>query len=171
MKHNDSFNIAIKRGMDAFVDNNFSESVVEFTKAIEIDPDFALAYVSRGAALMKMYRIEESIADFDQAIELDPDYPKPYHLRGLIRIELGDHEGALEDFGNAIDLDPDYGPAYFSRATLQIKLGREDLATEDIQTVQVLTEVNTQTFANENNIWRSQHLRLEEMGVADPMDR
>jgi tetratricopeptide (TPR) repeat protein len=171
MTHNDFLNEAFERGIDAFVNKDFSESVEEFTKAIEINPDFALPYVSRGAALMRMHRIEESIADFDHAIELDPDYPKTYHLRGLARVEVEDHQGALEDFGNAIDLDPDYGQAYYSRAALQIKLGREDLATEDIQMVNVLTEMNTQAFANENNIWRSQHLRLEEMGVADPMDR
>jgi lipoprotein NlpI len=120
---------------------------------------------------MKMNRIQESIADFDQAIALDPNYPKPYHLRGLARLEAGDHDGALEDFGNAIDLDPDYGPAYYSRAMLQTQLGREDLATEDLQMVNVLTEVNAQVFAKDNNIWRSHHLRLEEMGVADPIDR
>jgi len=171
MKHNESLKEVFRSGMDAFVKDDFSESVAEFTKAIEIDPDFALAYVSRGAALMKLIRIEESIADFDHAIELDPDYPKAYHLRGLARIEVEDHEGALEDFGNAIHLDPDYGQAYYSRASLQIKLGREDLATEDLQMVNVFIEMNTQAFANENNIWRSQHLRLEEMGVADPMDR
>ena len=120
---------------------------------------------------MKMHRIEESILNFNRAIELNPEYPKTYHLRGLARVEMEDHEGALEDFGNAIDLDPDYGQAYYSRAALQIKLGREDLATEDLQMVNVFSEMNTQAFANENNIWRSQHLRLEEMGVADPMDR
>ncbi len=171
MTHKNYLNKAFEKGMNAFVNEEFSESIEEFTKAIEIDPDYALTYVSRGAALMKMHDIEESIADFDHAIELDPDYPKTYHLRGLARVEVGDHEGALEDFGNAIDLDPDYGPAYYSRATLQIKLGREDLATEDIQMVNFLTEMNTQEFANENNIWRSHHMRLEEMGVADPMDR
>ena len=171
MTHNDFLNEAFERGIDAFVNKDFSESVEEFTKAIEINPNFALPYVSRGAALMGMHRIEESISDFDHAIELDPDYPKTYHLRGLARVEVEDHQGALEDFGNAIDLDPDYGQAYYSRAALHIKLGREDLATEDIRMVNVLTEMNTQAFANENNIWRSQHLRLEEMGVADPMDR
>jgi tetratricopeptide (TPR) repeat protein len=171
MEHNHTSNEAFSKGMYSFVNENFSESVEEFTKAIEIDPDFALAYVSRGAALMKMGKARESITDFDKAIATDPDYPKPYHLRGLARIELEDHQGALEDFSNAIRLDPDYGPAYYSRATLQVKLGREDLATNDIQMVQVLTEVNTQAFANENNIWQTQHLRLEEMGIADPMDR
>ena len=171
MKTNDTKIEAFRRGMDEFVNNNFSKSVEAFTKVIEIDPDFRLAYVSRGAALMKMERNEEAIADFDHAIKLDPDHPKPYHLRGLARIERGDHEGALEDFGTAIGLDSDYGPAYYSRAALQLELGREDLATNDIQMVQVLTEMNTQTFANENNIWRSQHLRLEEMGIANPMER
>ena len=121
--------------------------------------------------MMKVQKFEESIRDFDHAIELDPDYPKAYHLRGLARIELGDSEGALKDFGTAIDLDPDYGPPYYSRAALQLELGREDLASNDIQMVQVLTEINTQAFANDNNIWRSQHLRLEEMGVANPMER
>lgn len=171
MRHEDMLNKAFEKGINAFVDEKFSESVEEFTKAIEFKPDFSLTYVSRGAALMKMHRIEESIADFDHAIELDPNYPKTYHLRGLARVEVEDYEGALEDFGNAIDLDPDYGPAYYSRAAIQIKLGREDRATEDLQMVNVFVEMNTQAFANENNIWRSQHLRLEEMGVADPMNR
>jgi len=171
MTHNDSLNKTFERGMDAFVNDDFSDSVEEFTKVIRINPDFSLAYVSRGAALMKMKKLEESIADFNHAIELDAEYPKTYHLRGLAREEVEDHEGALEDFGKAIDLDPDYGQAYYSRAALQIKLGREDLATEDLQMVNVFIEMNTQAFANENNIWRSQHLRLEEMGVADPMDR
>jgi tetratricopeptide (TPR) repeat protein len=171
MTRNTALNRVFEKAMDAFVNDDFSESVEEFTKAIEIYPNFALSYVSRGAALMKIHRMEESIEDFDRAIELDPSYSKPYHLRGLARIESGDQEGALEDFGNAIDLDPNYGPAYYSRAALQIKLGREDLATEDLQMVNVLTQINTQTFANENNIWRSHHLRLEETGIANPMDR
>lgn len=171
MTTKDSLNNAFKRGIDAYVNNAFGESVEEFTRAIEIDPEFALGYVSRGAALMKMDRIEESIEDFDHAVELDPDYSKSYHLRGLARLQAGNREGALKDFDNAIDLDSDYGPAYYSRAALQIELGREDLATEDLKIVSILSEMNTQAFANENNIWRSQHLRLEEMGVVDPMGR
>ena len=46
MIHNDSLNKAFERGMDAFVNDDFSESVEEFIKTIEIDPDFALVYVS-----------------------------------------------------------------------------------------------------------------------------
>ena len=92
-------------------------------------------------------------------------------LRGLVFEKTGDDPGALGAFNRAVDLDPEYGAAYYSRATLHTKMGREDLAAEDMQMVTHLTNVNIETFANENNIWRSHQLRLEEMDAADPMDR
>ncbi|MFC1516844.1 tetratricopeptide repeat protein, partial [Thermodesulfobacteriota bacterium] len=143
-----------KKGAKAFAEKDFKTGVDEFTKSIAMDPAFGLAYASRGAAFMKLNRLEESLADFGRAIELEPDRPGPYHLRGLVREKLGDHEGALADFGTAIDLNPDYSAAYVSRAALQIKLGKDDLATEDVQMIHALTEKNIQDFSRENNIWR-----------------
>ena len=101
----------------------------------------------------------------------DPEYSKAYHLRGLVHEKTGDNEGALRDFSRAIELNPEYGAAYYSRATLYSKMGKEDLAVEDIEMVTHLSEVNIETFANQNNIWRSKQLQIEAMGVADPMDR
>jgi hypothetical protein len=40
-------------------------------------------------------------------------------------------------------------------------MGNEDLAVEDIMMIQHLTNLNVETFANDNNIWRSQQMRLE----------
>ena len=82
-------------------------------------------------------------------------------MRGLAREVEGDDKGALEDFNRAIDLKPDYGAAYHSRATLHTKLGQTDDAAEDIRMVTHLTQQNIETFANENNVWRSQHMNLE----------
>lgn len=63
-----------------------------------------------------------------------------------------------------IVLDSEYGAANYSRANLHSNMGNEDRATEDIEMVTHLTNVNIEAFANENNIWRSQHLKLEETG-------
>ena len=46
---------------------------------------------------------------------------------------------------------------------LHTKMGDADQAAADMKMVTHLTEVNIETFANENNIWRSQQLRLESM--------
>jgi hypothetical protein len=44
---------------------------------------------------------------------------------------------------------------------LHTKLGDADRAAADMKMVTHLTEVNIEIFANENNIWRSQQLRIE----------
>ena len=150
-------------GMFAFLKDNFGESVELLSRAIEQDANHKLAYMSRGSAFLKLDRVDEAIADFDRAVQLNPDFPRAYHLRGLAREKKGNFPEAITDFDKAIELDPQYGAAYYSRATLHTKMGNEDQAVDDIQTIQHLTNENIETFANENNIWRSQQLRLEAM--------
>jgi Tfp pilus assembly protein PilF len=72
--------------------------------------------------------------------------------RGSAFLRLNRLKEALADFNHAIDIDPDYARAFHLRGFV-----------EDIAMVQHLTNKNIETFANENNVWRSQHLRLESM--------
>ena len=148
-------------GMFEFLRDNFGKSIELLTQAIEEDNDHKLAYMSRGSAYLRLERLDDAIADFDHAIHLNPDFPRSYHLRGLAKEKQGTFVEAIADFSKAIELDPEYAAAYYSRATLHSKMGNEDLAVDDIQMVQHLTNANIETFANENNVWRSQHMRLE----------
>ena len=150
-------------GMYEFLNENFEKSVEILSQAAELDPGRKLTFVSRGAAFLKLDRLEEALADFDHAIGIDPAYARAYHLRGLVAERRGDDRSALNDFTRAIEIDPDYGAAYHSRATLHTKMGQEERAVEDIAVVHHLSNKNIETFANENNLWRSQQLRLESM--------
>ena len=76
---------------------------------------------------------------------------------------LGDNDDALSDFNKAIDIDSEYGAAFYSRASLLTKMGKEDSALEDMQMVNHLSNLNIESFANENNVWRSRQLQLEEV--------
>ena len=93
---------------------------------------------------------------------MDPEFSRSYHRRGLAKEGAGDKQGALKDFDRAIELDPQYGVAYYSRATLKANLGREDDAAADMEVVVHLTRQNLESFANANNVWRSEHLRVED---------
>ncbi len=148
-------------GMFEFLRDNFGKSIELLTQAIEEDNDHKLAYMSRGSAYLRLERLDDAIADFDHAIHLNPDFPRSYHLRGLAKEKQGTFAEAIADFSKAIELDPEYAAAYYSRATLHTKMGNEDRAVDDIQMVQHLTNANIETFANENNVWRSQHMRVE----------
>ncbi|MGD2187934.1 MAG: tetratricopeptide repeat protein [Desulfobacterales bacterium] len=150
-------------GIFEFMKDNFAKSIQLLTRAIELDTNHKLAYMSRGSAFLRLDRLDEAIADFDRAIQINPNSPRAYHLRGLAKEKQGIDAAAIADFDKAIEMDPEYAAAYYSRATLHTKMGNEDLAVDDIQMVQHLTNTNIETFANENNVWRSQHLRIEAM--------
>jgi tetratricopeptide (TPR) repeat protein len=155
-------------GMADFVCHNYGASIELLSQAIELYPAFALAYKSRGAAYLRLNKNQEAIADFNTIVEMDPDNVRAYHLRGLAYEKSGDYEKALDDFNRALDLKSNYGAVYYSRAGLNNKMGRAAQAIEDIRMVTHLTEVNIETVANDNNIWRSQHLRLEAMFDDNP---
>ena len=150
-------------GMYEFINNNFEKSIDILYRATELDPSRKLTFISRGSAYLKLDRLEEALADFNHAIDLDPNYARAFHFRGLVAEKQGDDTRALGDFDRAIEIDPEYGAAYNSRATLHTKMGHEDLAMEDIAIVQHLSNKNIETFANENNLWRSQQMHVESM--------
>jgi tetratricopeptide (TPR) repeat protein len=163
MSNNNLAREKFEEGMADFVSHNYHRSIDLLSQAIEMDPRFTLALKSRGAAYLKLDKVREAIADMNAVIEMAPENARAYHMRGLAFDKSGDFDQALEDFGQALELNPDYGTAYYSRAQLYNKMGHPDLASEDIQMVTHLSEVNIESFSNQNNLWRSQHLRLESM--------
>ena len=83
------------------------ESIKMFDKALEINPEFAEAYLSKGAALGQLGQIEESIIMFDKVIEINPQFAKAYHNKGVALKMLGKHEEALQMFNKANEIDPE----------------------------------------------------------------
>ena len=149
--------------MYEFINDNFDKSIQILTEAVDLDPSRKLTFVSRGSAYLRLDRLDDAFADFNRAVELDPNYARAYHLRGLVSERKGNCTLAVEDFDRAIEINPEYGAAYQSRATLHTLMGNEDLAMEDITMVQHLTNKNIESYANDNNVWRSQQMRVESM--------
>jgi tetratricopeptide (TPR) repeat protein len=158
-----------EEAMEDFISHNYGRSIELLSQAIELNPQFALAFKSRGAAYLRLDKTQEAIADFSTVVEMVSDNARAYHLRGLAYEKSGDNAKALDDFNKALELNPEYGAVYYSRANLHNKMGQTELATDDIQMVTHFSEVNIESFANENNVWRSQHLRLESMYDDDPV--
>ncbi|WP_419658771.1 tetratricopeptide repeat domain protein [Desulfosarcina variabilis str. Montpellier] len=148
--------------MLAFADNDYEKSIELFTQTLSDDAANILARISRGAAYLKLDMLDFAWNDFSRAIAVNPDYARAYHMRGLVNEKKGDTSAALADFDRAIELAPEYGAAYYSRATLHTKLYDTDKAQEDIQMVTHLGNRNLASYMNENNVWQTQHMRVED---------
>jgi Tfp pilus assembly protein PilF len=161
MKRDDELKDMFTYAMSEFLKNNYENSRTLLNRILDREPNHKLALIARGTAHLKLNLADLAISDFNRAISVDPSYPRAFHMRGIAQEALGNNDNALADFNKAIELDPEYGAAYYSRATLYAKMGKEDAATEDMETVAHLTNYNIESFANENNVWRSRHLGVE----------
>ena len=100
---------------------SLEQASVYFEKALEIDPDFALAYVALAETYMLLgdyagMSLDEMLSRAEPAISmalgLDDQLAQAYVARGAIRSKAGDIGAAVEAFQRAIDLDPNYSRAY-----------------------------------------------------------
>ena len=87
--------------------NNFSQSLKDFNKAIELNSDHAELFSDRGILFHMMEDSEKALADMDKAVMLELNNPFRYSSRAYIKDYYKDTKGAIADYEKAIELDPD----------------------------------------------------------------
>jgi len=99
-------------------------AIADCTKAIELDPNFGIAYFYRANiyALMKDDR-DRARADYKKAVELDPE------VRAFLG--KGEFDSAVTDYTTAIARDPNDDRAYTNRGLVYALKGEFDRAVAD----------------------------------------
>ena len=103
------------RGIACRDKGEIDSAIENFTKAIELSPDLAIAYSNRGVAYGEKGDIDRAIADFTEAIELQPDFADAYYNRGIAYHEKREYDRAIVDYTMTIGLKPDLVEAYNNR--------------------------------------------------------
>jgi tetratricopeptide (TPR) repeat protein len=102
------------RGIQKVSQGDFTGAIADFSRVIQLQPDFAAAYSNRALAHVQVENYEAALADIDQVLELDPN-PEAYNHRGIIQAQMGDTQAAIADFTQALDLAPAYTEALYNR--------------------------------------------------------
>jgi len=121
----------VNRGVAYNLNNNTDRAIMDFSKAIEVKPDFSLAYYNRGVAFAESGILDRAITDFDKAIQFGPEDPDAYDSRGFVYVDLRDFGRAIADFDKAIELDPSFGAAYYHRSLAYGAIGELDPGLAD----------------------------------------
>jgi TPR repeat protein len=109
------------------------EAVRWLSKAIELKPDFAYAYINRGNAKRGTGDLDGAITDYSEAISLDPKHSLAYYNRGILRHESHDFQNALVDFRKAAEIQPDNIYDRFRIWLVRVRLGEAEAATTELR--------------------------------------
>jgi tetratricopeptide (TPR) repeat protein len=119
------------RGLYYLLKKEYTAAITDFTAAIELQTDYALAYHDRATAKRALGDLQGALYDYRLAVNNKSDFAEAYNNMGSVKIALGDFQGALADYSVAIKLKPEFYIAYNNRGTANYYLGKPDSALFD----------------------------------------
>ena len=75
----------------------YDQAILDFSKAIEINPRLAHAYNNRGWAYIKKWQYDHAISDFNKTIEIDPRFVEAYFHRAIVYFLVEEYDKSLLD--------------------------------------------------------------------------
>lgn len=103
---NDEVNKLMEAGVDAMQTQDYKTALADFTRMIQIAPEFAEGWNKRATVLYLVQDYEGSRADVDKTLALEPRHHGALSGLGLIDVELDRDEEAITAWEKALDLNP-----------------------------------------------------------------
>ena len=72
------------QGVANYNSGDYEQAMADYNKAVELDPDYALAYYNRGMSYVDSGDLEQAIADFEWYLELAPNVLNRAELINII---------------------------------------------------------------------------------------
>ena len=110
---------------------NPKKAIEYLNNAIQLQPNYAAAYNSRGNAYADLRQYRRAIEDYNQAIRLKPDYAYALINRGDAYYGLGRYKRTVEDCTEALRWKPDSPIAYSNRGKAYAQLKNYTSAMKD----------------------------------------
>lgn len=113
---------AMSKGAKALAQERYPDAVDAFTRALELDQDYAEAWNRRATTYYLMDRCEDALADIDRVLELEPRHFGALSGRGLCLREQGRTDAALEAFERAREINPHLDKVYLEILRIRSEL-------------------------------------------------
>jgi serine/threonine-protein phosphatase 5 len=94
-------------GNECFKSGHYSQAVVHYSAAIELDSTVPSYYLNRALMHLRLECPGAALCDADAALALDPNLPKAYYRKGYAHYLLGHHKDAMPCFSSVLMLCPE----------------------------------------------------------------
>lgn len=143
--------IFVNRGIARQKSNDQQGALLDFRRALQLNPSHALAKQHMGS-LAKGMHPDSSASLLDAAIRDNPNMPFAYAERGFDRLEKGLFREALEDYDQAIRLDPHEEEYFLNRGLIRERLKDREGAYKDYTQAIVLKNDFDKAWLNRGNL-------------------
>lgn len=123
-----------------------SKAEQSFKRAIELNPNYGMAYMWYGSVLQSSGKLKESHELFIKAFQLDPKSPIAASNVAWGYFNMGDEKKAMEIFSQIIVNDPYYPGAYNLAGEVLTNHGRLDKATNMYKRALDVDPINSQAL-------------------------
>ena len=86
--------------------SNLDDAIRDFTKVIELDPNWAEAWNKRATVLYLLGEFRKSQNDIDKVLELEERHFGALAGQGLVNIQLKNYEKAIKSYQKALEIYP-----------------------------------------------------------------
>jgi len=126
-----------------------------FEKALEIDPDFALAYAGLGDAYVTKYMayfdksstwLDEAERSCKRALNLDANLPEAHRALGRVYQFRKKYPESETEFQKSVQLQPDYAEGHRSLAWLYLEQGKLNQAINTSQKAIAVRPLDKETY-------------------------
>jgi tetratricopeptide (TPR) repeat protein len=113
-----------KTGLTFVEAKNYNDAIDQFTKAVQIDPEYVAAYIERARTYQVVNEIGKAAEDYDRALVFKKKDQKLFLEAVTVNLDLKLFDKALELVKEAIRLNENNDDAL--RLQCRIQLGKED---------------------------------------------
>jgi tetratricopeptide (TPR) repeat protein len=118
-------------GNARYARGDYDGAIADYDRAIQLEPDSYVAYVTRGIAKRAKADYDGALADYNKAIQLKPGFYTAYVTRGAVKRAMEDYDGSIADYDMAIQLKPDHAKAHYARGYTYEQMGKFGNAIAD----------------------------------------
>ena len=98
------------KGIDYGNKEMFDKAITEYKKAVKINPKYALAHCSLGAAYLNKGTYSKAITELKKAIEINPEYAEAHNNLAIAYYERKKYNLAIDHCDRATELGYRVGP-------------------------------------------------------------
>ena len=132
-------------------DYDFTGAERAFTRALELNPNYAPAHQWYGELLASMGKSEEAIAQLRRAMEIDPLSLIINRMLGHVLFQARNYDASIEQLNKTVDLDPNFpGPHNDLARVHQVRSSHAESVEEFARWRELNGEADTATLVRES---------------------